>query len=542
MFERRLGAIGKLESAAVSRMLAEQVAVFPSEPEKVKSPIVIRCAGGIRCSRSVWTLSSEAMMKIVLDCPGCGKRYEVDASLAGKKSRCKDCGNTFRIPDSPRATSVGESRSGRDSSTVRPQAAASSRSPNEHVAEVYAEVVSVPASPPIIPSGAARGTVVFNCPRCFKRYEVDASLSGKKSRCKDCKEVFTIPAPMTAPGPEAIEPAPTAKKSSLSGRNFAVIPEEVVPHVEERFVFEPDEPDEPALRRAPPPPVDQEPIGLVPQRITYPKHGTRKSRREDVDTEVGVTVAGAYVALGILAFIILAIWHAAGDPGAEKVGRVFRASLLILIVLGILMANWASIWLLVIAFRDKIEQGLFCLFVPLYPLYYIFSRWRETRGIFAMSVAPFLMLLLFLLFGGLVLGVSGPTAFVNAFLDRMESFAPDLTERPNLNKQEVASQVYRDCIQAMNRYAEEIARIEPSPNLGEVQRRLTTAAIVADQFYDALRLAKAVKMNPVDAIAVKKSVGARDARRNHRIEIPIQQAPVTPPVSSRSFCPDGNGT
>ncbi len=440
-------------------------------------------------------------MKIVLDCPGCGKRYEVDASLAGKRSRCKDCGDTFRIPDAPGASSVGESKSGRDSATGRQQAAAGS--PRESAPAVYAEIVSVPASAPIIASGAARGTVVFNCPRCFKRYEVDASLSGKKSRCKDCKEVFTIPSPMNAPEPAPVEQAPPAKKSSLSGRNFTVIPEEVVPDVAEQFVFEPDD----AVRRAPPPRVDEEPMELIPRRTTYPKQGTRRSRRENVDTEFGVTVAGAYVALGILAFIILAIWHAAGDPGAEKVGRVFRASLLILMVLGILMANWASIWLLVIAFRDKIEQGLFCLFVPLYPLYYILSRWRETRGIFAMSVAPFLMLLLFLLFGGFVLGLSGPTAFVNALLDRVESLAPDLNERSNPNKQAVATRVYRDCIQAMNRYAEEMARIEPSPNLGEVQRRLIATAIVADQFYDALRLAKAVKLNPVDAIAVKKSVG-----------------------------------
>ena len=35
---------------------------------------------------------------IVLDCPGCGKRYEIDAGLAGKKSRCKQCGEVFKIP------------------------------------------------------------------------------------------------------------------------------------------------------------------------------------------------------------------------------------------------------------------------------------------------------------------------------------------------------------------------------------------------------------------------------------------------------------
>ena len=37
-------------------------------------------------------------MLIVLDCPGCTQRYEFDAALAGKKSRCKYCGEVFQIP------------------------------------------------------------------------------------------------------------------------------------------------------------------------------------------------------------------------------------------------------------------------------------------------------------------------------------------------------------------------------------------------------------------------------------------------------------
>ena len=112
--------------------------------------------------------------------------------------------------------------------------------------------VTVPAAPPIVPAGAARGTVVFNCPRCFKRYEVDAAMSGKKSRCKDCKEVFTIPAPVLPPAPPPPrEPAPVAKSSSLGLRNFTVIPEEVISHrVGEGFVeFKPVQ----EIRRAPDP-------------------------------------------------------------------------------------------------------------------------------------------------------------------------------------------------------------------------------------------------------------------------------------------------
>jgi HEAT repeats len=427
---------------------------------------------------------------IVLDCPGCGKRYEVDASLAGKKSRCKDCGNIFRIPDAPNVSSVAESKS-------RPAARAT-----------VSEVVAAAASPPIIASGAARGVIVFNCPRCFKRYEVDAALSGKKSRCKDCKEVFTIPAPLSAPQSRPNEPVLSARKPPLSGRNFAVIPEEVVSDVEEEIEFEPAE----AVRRAPLPIIDEEPMELAPRRVAYPKRADRSSRRREVDTEVGVTVAGAYVALGILGFIILAIWHAAGEPGSDKLGRVFGASLMILYVLGLFMATWANIWLLVIAFRDRHEQGLLCLLVPCYTLYYMFSRWRETRGIFAMCFAPSAILVLFALFGGLVLGVRGPTAFVMNLRDRLQSLAPELTERPNPNKQAVAEQVFRDYIQAMNRFAQELASIEPATigrmGPGELQMKLREGQNVEHQFIAAQNVARAVKLNPVDAIAVKRSVGA----------------------------------
>jgi hypothetical protein len=38
------------------------------------------------------------MSTIVLSCPGCGKRYELNGSLAGKKARCKACSQEFTIP------------------------------------------------------------------------------------------------------------------------------------------------------------------------------------------------------------------------------------------------------------------------------------------------------------------------------------------------------------------------------------------------------------------------------------------------------------
>ena len=180
-------------------------------------------------------------MKIDVDCPGCGKRYEVAESFAGKKSRCKQCGASFRIP----SPSAGDERKSNRSPAAAQPVDGDSRSLHLQEPPGRQANVAVPAAPPIVPSGAARGTIVLNCPRCFKRYEVDAVMAGKKSRCKDCKEVFTIPAPISPPEPPPREPAPAAKSSSLGLRNFTVIPEEVISRrVDEEFVeFEPVEDD-----------------------------------------------------------------------------------------------------------------------------------------------------------------------------------------------------------------------------------------------------------------------------------------------------------
>ena len=173
-----------------------------------------------------------------------------------------------------------------------------------------------------------------------------------------------------------------------------------------------------------------------------------------------MTVAGAYGALGILAFIILAIWHAAGEPGSGQLNRVFNASLMIMLVLGMVVASWASIWLLVIAFRDKLEQGLLVLLVPFYFIYYMFSRWRETRGIFAMCIAPICTWILFAFFGGLVLGLAGPRAVVDAVWNRLQGLAPDFTSGVDPVRLAEADLLCRDYIQAMNRWTDELSRVQ----------------------------------------------------------------------------------
>jgi len=46
------------------------------------------------------TLHSESVKGSFIDCVGCSKRYRIKPSLAGRKVRCKECGETISIPHS----------------------------------------------------------------------------------------------------------------------------------------------------------------------------------------------------------------------------------------------------------------------------------------------------------------------------------------------------------------------------------------------------------------------------------------------------------
>ena len=224
-----------------------------------------------------------------------------------------------------------------------------------------------------------------------------------------------------------------------------------------------------------------------------------------------MTVACGYAALGILALLILGIWHAASESGAQRVNWYFGASLLMMYLLGLVIASWGNIWLLVIAFREKLEQGLLCLLVPCYAFYYIFSRWRETRGIFAMCVAPCVLLVLFAVFGGVVLGVSGPLAFMNGVKDRMQSLAPELVAQADPARVAEAERLFRDYIQAIARMTGDLSRLQPmaagKQNRAEIQMRLNSVQASALNVQNVENRAKAVKVSKADMVELRRRLG-----------------------------------
>jgi hypothetical protein len=116
-------------------------------------------------------------MTIDLACPGCGKSYSLPASQAGKRARCKRCGLEFRI----------ELAADEPSPPAKPQPAL--RPANKVV---------------VHPSSSRPETIPVACPSCGFHYEVDASLGGKRGRCKTCREIFRLPEVAAAvPTPDA---------------------------------------------------------------------------------------------------------------------------------------------------------------------------------------------------------------------------------------------------------------------------------------------------------------------------------------------------
>ena len=322
-------------------------------------------------------------MPIVLDCPRCGKHYEVDDALAGKKSRCKQCGEVFRIAVQKVKTSEREA-------VREPIATPRKPAAEQQWSSILAEPNGSPK--PERPSAAPReaivavvaSKIVLNCPKCLKRYEVDSGLAGKKSRCRDCGEVFTIPVPLGRPTKKEPEwqPPPPQPPPVPSYWESALEAEAAQPAV---------------ARPIPKPVLEYEELALPPRAPSPEPSRRRSSRRDPIDSEFGVTLSGFYIAFAVLLLIVLSVWHSISDPSTERFRTVFAVAFVGLFGIGWLLSFAGGIWMLVIAFREKLEQGILCLVVPCYALYYAISRWREARGTFAMQMSFLVVTVGFLL-------------------------------------------------------------------------------------------------------------------------------------------------
>jgi hypothetical protein len=319
-------------------------------------------------------------MLIVLDCPGCGKRYEIDAAFAGKKSRCKQCGEVFRVPV-PSAVAGQSSPPGKSPASAEAGSRALERS-----------FTSAPASPPkagraAAPPDQARlvaPAIVVNCPRCRKRHELDVVLAGKKSKCKQCGEMFSIPVPAghSAESSSSRAPATIAREPAAAPSRWQSVLE-----------------DEPAALKASrrPAVAEFDDVDLPPPpRAAYP--AKRRRSRDSADAgqiSVALTISGWYSFIGLLLAAGVFVYGQFATPSRDQTAAVCGGIFLFLYMIGGILSLWGSIWLLVIAFTESIAQGLLCLLVPCYAMGYIVGRFEKCKGAAALSFSMLLVVTVF---------------------------------------------------------------------------------------------------------------------------------------------------
>jgi hypothetical protein len=121
-------------------------------------------------------------MAISLQCDQCGKQYQLGDNLAGKRIKCKQCG----------------------------------------------QALSVPAAASAATSGSATA-ITAACGSCGKQYQLKAELAGKRIKCKECGGVVPVPgsaAPSAAPAVAAATRAPAAAPAAPAGNALHSLLEE----------------------------------------------------------------------------------------------------------------------------------------------------------------------------------------------------------------------------------------------------------------------------------------------------------------------------
>jgi HEAT repeat protein len=332
-------------------------------------------------------------MVIVLNCPGCGKRFEVDGSLAGKKSRCKQCGAVFPIP-TPGAKTVDPPIAAKDPAPPAKRAASSQWESivDSGAREPRGRRAAAVGSPSGSQAARSAGSIVLNCPQCQRKYEFDSLLAGKNAKCKDCGLVFAIPVPRG----RTSEAAPARDPGALAAAPATSYWEEALGDV----------PSSSSAAGAPGAFADDDEYFQALPRAAYPARKGKASSGRATDPSIGITVAGWYFALSMLLLIMMSIWFAVSTSGQAQVRGIFGFCIIGIQLLGAVVGVWGGIWLLVIAFKETIGQGLLTLFVPCYALYYTFSRWEQTKGAFALQLADFGSVILFAIIGAGVVEVS----------------------------------------------------------------------------------------------------------------------------------------
>lgn len=119
----------------------------------------------------------------------------------------------------------------------------------------------------------------------------------------------------------------------------------------------------------------------------------RKKRKKRKKAEASSGMSNALILLGSLGAVIVIM---------AVLAIIFPVMGIIMFWGGIILLVIARVWILIIAFTEDFLQGILVLWIPLYELFYMITRWEECKMTLFLALGGFFMMLvgtMFFVFG-----------------------------------------------------------------------------------------------------------------------------------------------
>ena len=229
-------------------------------------------------------------------------------------------------------------------------------------------------------------TFTIACTKCGQKFAGKPEYVGRRVKCPGCSEVFRVQdEPDVAVAPPA--PVNAALEEEFDEWNVAAdfeykIKEEVQDaNTKCKFCGQPTKPEE----------------------VLCMNCGYHRVLEKKIETKTGAEAFAeernkpkpGHISFGT--FSLPGIPLAIGGGVAASLGLlmlVFAPGLLALCLLlgGFLLSIVGHFWIIIVAFREDVGQGLLVWLLPIYWWVYVFSRWEETWFGFAITALGWLML------------------------------------------------------------------------------------------------------------------------------------------------------
>lgn len=313
-------------------------------------------------------------MPIKADCSSCSHSFKAPSKYAGKKVKCPKCKEPLVVPAAAKKSKGAGGKK-------------------------------------------ASGKIAVKC-KCGQKFGAKPEWAGKKVKCPGCSEPIRIPSGTSTQLAKSAKPknelavpkaAPTIDGlfdevgfNTEDGSSHRKCPECRASMSDDAIIcIDCGYNENTGKKMETYRPVTAEERAKNADIFAEPEHMPKRKKGKKGggggESEYKIPIIGFAVSLGIY---LLAAGLFFVDPsiGAMAALAAFAVSMLLSVAGGF--------WLLGIAFSDSLVQGLLCLLVPFYGLFYVATHWDETKVAFLFGIAASLAGFI----GPMILSVVGPAA------------------------------------------------------------------------------------------------------------------------------------